>query len=154
MRREVQQFIERAGRLWQSDGLPRISGRIFGLLLISPDPCSLDDIAGALGVSKASASTDTRLLERMGFIERVSLPGDRRDYYQITPRSLERALEARARRIREYQELLDAGMRLPVASPHVRERLEDHRLAFGHAIEALEQALAQLRARHQTGSTR
>lgn len=154
MHRDVQQFIERAGVLWQRDGLPRIAGRIFGLLLVSPDPSSLDDIADTLGVSKASVSTDTRMLERLGLVSRVSLPGDRKDYYQITPESLERSLEARMQRVRELEDLLEAGMRLPIGSAMVRERLEDHRLAFGHAIDALEHALEQLRIRHQSESKR
>lgn len=154
MHRDVEDFIERAGLLWQKDGLPRIAGRIFGLLLVSPDPCSLDDIAAALGVSKASVSNDTRLAERMGLIERVSLPGDRKDYYQITAASLERSLEARVKRIHDFEELLDAGMRLPIKSALVRERIEDHRIAFEHAIDALELAIQQLKIRHQNGSKR
>lgn len=148
MHRDVENFIERAGMLWQRDGLPRIAGRIFGLALVSPDPCSLDDIAETLGVSKASVSNDARLLEQMGFIERVSRPGDRKDYYQITPQSLERSLEARVQRIREFQGLLESGMRLPIKRAEVRERLEDHRLAFGHMVNALGEALEQLRSRH------
>ena len=154
MHRDVEAFIERAGLLWQRDGLPRIAGRIFGLTLISPEPCSLDDIAETLGVSKASVSNDARLLEQMGFIERVSMPGDRKDYYQITPQSLERSLEARVERIRAFQDLLSSGMRLPIRHADVRERLEDHRLAFEHVVEALGEALEQLRSKHQSESRR
>ncbi|MGH7636994.1 MAG: GbsR/MarR family transcriptional regulator [Gemmatimonadaceae bacterium] len=154
MHRDVESFIERAGLLWQKDGLPRIAGRIFGLTLISPDPCSLDDIADTLGVSKASVSNDARLLEQMGFIERVSLPGDRKDYYRITPQSLERSLEARVQRIREFQDLLQSGMRLPIKRAEVRERLEDHLVAFEHVLDALGEALEDLRSRHQLESRR
>jgi len=148
MRQDVESFIERTGLLWQKDGLPRIAGRIFGLTLISPEPRSLDDIAETLGVSKASVSTDARLLVQMGFIERVSMPGDRRDYYRITRQSLERSLEARLQRLREFQEVLDDGMKLPIDDPDVRGRLEDHRLAFEHFLSALTDALEQLRSRH------
>jgi DNA-binding transcriptional regulator GbsR (MarR family) len=38
-------FIERMGLALESDGLPRIAGRIFGLLLVSEDARSLDDLA-------------------------------------------------------------------------------------------------------------
>jgi DNA-binding transcriptional regulator GbsR (MarR family) len=148
MHRDVREFIERAGVLWQKDGLPRIAGRIFALTLISPDPCSLDDIAEALEVSKASVSTDARLLEMMGLIERVSLRGDRKDYYRITPLSLERSLEARVQRVHDFEALLASGMQLPIPSPEVRERLEDHLLAFEHMVKALERALEELRSRH------
>jgi DNA-binding transcriptional regulator GbsR (MarR family) len=154
MHRDVEAFIERSGLLWQRDGLPRIAGRIFALTLISPEPCSLDDIAETLGVSKASVSNDARMLEKLGFIERVSLPGDRRDYYRINGQSLERSLEARVQRVRDFQELLDTGMRLPIKNPEVRERLEDHRIAFGHMVDAFSEALEQLRTRHQMESKR
>src|SRR4051812_38541175 len=101
MRKTHQQFVERAGLLWEADGLPRIAGRIFGLMIIAEDPLSLDQIAEALGVSKASASTDTRLLERLGYLERISKPGDRKDYYCSSARSFEGGLVERIRRIRQ-----------------------------------------------------
>lgn len=148
MHRDVAAFIERAGLLWEKDGLPRIAGRIFGLTLISPGPCSIDDIAESLAVSKASVSNDARLLEHMGMVERVSLPGDRKVYYQITSQSLERSLEARVQRVREFQDLLQMGMQLPIRRAEVRERLLDHRLAFDHVVTALQGALQELRLRH------
>jgi DNA-binding transcriptional regulator GbsR (MarR family) len=147
MHRDVKAFIERSGLLWERDGLPRIAGRIFGLTLLSPDPCSIDDIAETLGVSKASVSNDARLLEQMGFVERVSLPGDRKVYYQITPQSLERAIATRVRRIEEFQQLMDSGMRLPIKSTDVRSRIDAHRLAFGFVTRALGDALDQMKAR-------
>src|SRR3989440_2387909 len=78
-------FIERMGVALENDGLPRIAGRIFGLLLVSEDARSLDDLAAELRVSKGSASTNARLLEQRGLLERVCRSGDRRDYYQARP---------------------------------------------------------------------
>lgn len=54
-------FIERIGGSLESDGRPRIAGRIFGLLLVSEDCRSLDELAVQLRVSKASVSTNARL---------------------------------------------------------------------------------------------
>ena len=148
MRPDVERFIERAGLLWEQDGLPRIAGRIFALALISEESLSLDEIAESLSVSKASVSNDTRLLEHMGFIERVSRPGDRKDYYQSNERSFERAIGERVRRMHQLRELIESGRALAVESPTVRERLEDHSLAFTHMTRALEAALEELKARH------
>lgn len=145
----VEQFIERAGVMWEADGLPRIAGRIFGLTLLSEEALSLDQIAERLGVSKASVSTDTRLLERMGFVDRISMPGDRKDYYQSNSRSFERAIGERIRRMQDLQQLLESGRELAKKSPVVRERLDDHHLAFCHVTKALETALAQLRTKYQ-----
>ncbi|MEN9733804.1 MAG: hypothetical protein RLZ45_1799, partial [Verrucomicrobiota bacterium] len=38
-------FIETVGRVAQELGLPRSLGQIYGLLYLSPEPLSLDDIA-------------------------------------------------------------------------------------------------------------
>jgi DNA-binding transcriptional regulator GbsR (MarR family) len=148
MRRDVQEFIERAGMLWEADGLPRIAGRIFALALVSEEAISLDEIARMLGVSKASVSNDTRLLERLGFIERVSRPGDRKDYYQSNERSFERAIAERVRRMGELQSLIESGKALAIDSPAVRARLDDHHTAFSHVTKALQCALQELQARH------
>jgi DNA-binding transcriptional regulator GbsR (MarR family) len=145
---QVERFIERFGVFWEEDGLPRIAGRIFALTLITEEPLSLDDISSRLNVSKASVSNDTRLLERMGFIERLSLPGDRRDYYQCTEHSFERAIAERIRRMHQLEGLIDSGRDLAVDSPVVRERLADHHFAFSHITKSLEGALEALKAKH------
>ena len=150
MKRDMEQFIERAGMLWEADGLPRIAGRIFALALISDEARSLDEIADMLGVSKASVSNDTRLLERLGFVERVSRPGDRKDYYQSSDRSFERAISERLRRLDELQALIESGKALALDSPAVRARLEDHHTAFSHVNKALQCALQELQARHRS----
>jgi DNA-binding transcriptional regulator GbsR (MarR family) len=80
-----ERFVEEVGLAAESDGLPRIAGRLFGYLLLSAEPRSLDEIADALGVSKASVSLDARLLLRHGWLQRVSRTGDRRDYYEMAP---------------------------------------------------------------------
>ncbi len=77
-------FIEHVGIIFEQTGLPRMAGRIFGWLLVSdPQHQSPDQLAKALIASKGSISTMTRLLIQAGFIERLSLPGVRHDYFRI-----------------------------------------------------------------------
>jgi DNA-binding transcriptional regulator GbsR (MarR family) len=154
MHKEVERFIERAGMLWEKDGFPRIAGRIFGLALLTEGPLSLDELAESLGVSKASISTDTRLLERMGLLERVTKPGDRKDYYQSTDRSFERAIAERVRRMHEFEALVESGRAIPGISLAVSERLADHHFAFSHITKALETALRGLEAKHRKNARR
>lgn len=152
MHKDVRAFIERTGLLWEKDRLPRIAGRIFGLTLISPGPCSLDEIAKALGVSRASISNDARLLEGLGFLERVSLPGDRKVYFQITAKSLERSIETRVERIEELQQLMSDASKLPIKGHEVHDRIEAHRLAFCSIATALGKTLTQLKGRRASSS--
>src|SRR5690348_5669814 len=77
-------FIERMGLAAENDGLSRIAGRLFGALILHSEPCSLDDLAEQLAVSKASVSTEARRLVERGIAERIGKPGDRRDYYCLT----------------------------------------------------------------------
>jgi len=77
----VSQFVESMGMLMERYGVPRIGGRIMGLLMLDDKPLSLDDIAGLLSVSRASVSTNLRMTEMSGMAVKVSRPGDRRDYY-------------------------------------------------------------------------
>lgn len=102
-------FIERMGRHFERDGIPRIGGRLFGLLLLQEEPRSLDELSDALSVSKASVSTNARLLDQWGLVERVTRPGDRRDYYAPAV-DLTRTLELRLQRVRDMSDLLRSGL--------------------------------------------
>jgi len=95
-------FTGRIARLFEADGFPPIAGRIFGLLLLSEDPRSLDDLAQGLGVSKASVSTNARRLATEGVLERVPRPGDRRDYYRVTPDLFTRLMTERLSRWKSF----------------------------------------------------
>jgi biotin operon repressor len=140
-------FIERAGCLCERDGLPRIAGRILGLLLVSAEPLSLDVIADRLGVSRASVSTDARRLVEQGVLERVGLPGDRKDYYRMADESPERSLEHKLTGLRQFLALLDEAQRLPDQDPGVRARLADASALYRDVMLATADALERWRAR-------
>ena len=55
-------FIEKTGLTAQADGLPRIAGRVFGMLIYDGDVVSFGDLATKLQVSRASISTSIRIL--------------------------------------------------------------------------------------------
>jgi DNA-binding transcriptional regulator GbsR (MarR family) len=80
----VDRFIEQLGRLAEGEGLPRTAGRMMGLLIVSGIPLGIDEIAARLQVSRASVSTNSRLLQSLSIAQLVSAPGNRRDYLQIS----------------------------------------------------------------------
>ena len=63
-------------------GLPRSLGEIYGLLFISPQPLSLDDLVERLGISKGSASQGLRALKNLGAVREIDLEGSRRSHFQ------------------------------------------------------------------------
>lgn len=140
-----EQFIERMGLILEADGAPRIAGRVLGLLLLEPRECSLDDIAEQLQVSKGSVSTNARLLETFGAIEKVTRPGDRRDYYRIADNMHVRIMERRLERMRQVRDLLaDAEQTVVVDEPAVYERLRSFHTAHNHIIGKIEHDLRQI----------
>jgi DNA-binding transcriptional regulator GbsR (MarR family) len=123
--RAAHTFADRMAHAAAADGLSPIAGRLFATLLLSDGPQSLDALAATLGVSKASISTESRHLFERAIVERVSIPGDRRDYYELAPDFFGQVIRARVARWRRIQRLVtdmrDASTSLPAA---VRDRFD------------------------------
>jgi outer membrane protein len=142
------QFVERFALLLEDDGLPRVSARLFGLLLVSVEPLSLDDLAEKLGVTKASISVNVRMLEEKGVVERVGKPGDRRDYYRIVDDIVERSMQHRVARIRRFQTALETAVReMPGRRDIIGERLRGMGDGFLLLIDSTNRALHEWRHR-------
>lgn len=125
MHEAVQAFVERVGVMMEGHGLPRIAGRLYGFLLLHEEPYSLDELAEMLQVSKASVSTNARLLEQHGLLELTSAPGDRRDFYRVGANAQERMIRAAERKFREMIEIFEqAGSSLPAGMEGARRRLD------------------------------
>ncbi|MFQ5400384.1 MAG: GbsR/MarR family transcriptional regulator [Anaerolineae bacterium] len=69
------------GRLARFFGFSEVMGRLYGTLLLSPNPLSLDDLAGRLQISKGSVSMNMRDLERWGMAKEVWVRGERKKFY-------------------------------------------------------------------------
>lgn len=79
----LERFVEEMGLMSQERGDPRIAGRIFGLLMVDGHALSLQQISEQLGVSRASVSTNARLLAKRGIVRLTARSGDRQDYYEL-----------------------------------------------------------------------
>ena len=126
---DMHEYVESFGLFWAGVGLPRMTGRILGWLLIcDPPQQTMHELTEALQASKSSISTGTRMLIQMGIIERVSLPGQRRDHYRIIPDFWSRVLEEKAQQFTEFRRLAEQGLSLlEGSSPARRQRLEEMR---------------------------
>lgn len=94
------EFIEKTGLITQAEGLPRIAGRVFGMLIFDGEMVSFGDLATRLQVSRASISTSIRLLEERGLVKRMTKPGERQDYFQLAPNPYATMLEGIQKRTR------------------------------------------------------
>lgn len=137
----VSRFIEQMGLSTQADGVPRIAGRIFGYFVIHGGPISFTQLAQELQVSRASVSTNVRILASIGFIERVALPGDRQDYYQLAASPFLRMIESYLLRMQRMQGILDAAISsIPQHMQETHQRLRQ----MGHFYEVAVRSNRQL----------
>jgi DNA-binding transcriptional regulator GbsR (MarR family) len=138
------EFIEIMGRYFDEGGNPRIAGRLFAFLLLSEEPRSLDELADELQVSKASMSSNARMLEVWGFAERITRPGDRRDYYRMAPTAHHNVLTREIGRLQQLNERLGRARAADhTLSPLVGERLDRMMRNNRRAVEALQRLLEE-----------
>jgi DNA-binding transcriptional regulator GbsR (MarR family) len=136
-----EKVIEDFGLYFEQYGLPRILGRIYGLLLITDRPAlGLDEMAEQLNISKASASTTARQLQIFTLIEKVSLPGDRRDYYRVygdSPDAHVNYLRNSLSKSLEFSGLIERAAQLEDLTRESHDKLEQ----IAHLYEAFNAAI-------------
>jgi DNA-binding transcriptional regulator GbsR (MarR family) len=139
----LSQFLDALGYLWESYGLPRGAGRLFGLLLVTDRPLSGGNISATLRVSRSSVSSDMRGLLSLGLVERIRVPGDRTGYYMFSPRAWEHAMAIRYQEARRYRDLAEQAMGgLPPGHPG-RRRLEELKAWAEFFAETIERMRAE-----------
>lgn len=75
--------IEKFGIYFDEIGLNKTYGRMFGLFMTIKEPISMGKLVTELQISKSTASVEIRRLLLMGYIEKVLIPDQRADFYQL-----------------------------------------------------------------------
>lgn len=121
------QYAEEFGLAFEQFGLTRMSGRIMGWLLVCEPPHqSPQDLQEALQASKGSISTNTRMLERFKFVERTSMPGDRRTYFRIRPNAWSEIMNIEMVALTQFLQMTQSGLdQMADAALEKRQRLLD-----------------------------
>ncbi len=110
---QLRHLAEEVGLLAERQGLPRMVGRVLGWLLVCDPPHqSAADLVTALQASKGSISTTMGLMLRLGLVDRISRPGDRRTYYMIKPDMWVRLIRNAVRELTVIREMADRGLAL------------------------------------------
>ena len=104
-------FTEDVSRVFEAMHFPRMAGRVWAALLVSDKPqLSAADLQEQIGASAGSISAAIATLSQLGIIERVWVPGDRRNYYAAPTSALDRLLQRRAEALTLMVELAERGV--------------------------------------------
>ncbi|MET0391982.1 MAG: MarR family transcriptional regulator [Chitinophagaceae bacterium] len=76
-----QQFISSWGAFGTHWGINRTMAQIHALLMVSADPLTQDDLMQELNISRGNVNMNIRELINWGLVERVLLPGERKEYF-------------------------------------------------------------------------
>lgn len=128
---ELRQFVEDFALVYERWDLPRVGAKILGFLLVcDPPEKTQPELAEYLGASKGSISTMTRLLEQLGMLERVSVPGERKTRYRIRPDAWTRSVEESIERGQSLETVAHRGRELLDGAPERRKQRLDDVLAY------------------------
>jgi DNA-binding MarR family transcriptional regulator len=121
------EFIDAAGA-WMSSsvGLPRMTGRVLGWLLVcDPPEQTAAQLAETLNASKGSISGATGTLVRARLVDRLHARGERADRFRLRPE----AWGEQVRDLRQYEDaraLFAQGLAALAGEPAARrERLQE-----------------------------
>ena len=144
---ELVRFVESLGMYFESFGIPRIGGRILGLLLIAHEPLSAERIASILKVSRASISTNFRLLLTSNLAEKVTYPGDRTTYFMFPESGLEKTLLVEIQGIEALKRLVQQGLIALPSEDSARRRMQEMIDWTDFLLKLYQKALIDWRAR-------
>ena len=136
---ERKHFIEDISLYFEQMGLPRMAGRVLGVLLISDPPeQSLNDLCEVLQASKSALSTTTRLLTEMGLIERVPSSRPREVAFRFKAGGWVVFMRMRLRLMASLHQIAEQGLALLKDDPPgLRERLQEAHDMFSQIEEEL-----------------
>ncbi len=151
---ELGRFIESMGMYFENQGIPRIGGRILGLLMIAHEPLSAEDLARVLKVSRGSLSTNFRALLASGMVEKVPLYGDRRTYFVFSDVAMEHRTITGTHAAVAFKKLVQQGLAaLPPKDP-ARRHLDASLVWSEMIIQAFQQVLEDWQQRHAAPGAR
>ncbi|MEO3809209.1 transcriptional regulator [Sphaerisporangium sp. B11E5] len=125
----VLEWVERVAMYLARDGVPPIAGRVLGWMMIcDPAEQSAGQISTAIGASRASLTSNLRLLTSMGFLTWRTRPGDRTVYYRMAEDAWAVVVQRQVASIAAFLDITRDGLAL--AGP---EEGRDVRMRQAHA---------------------
>ena len=148
-REAVSQFVERFAAVLANSGVPTMSARVMGAMLVSPTgTMTAAELAESLKISQPAVSGAVRQLLQVSFISRERLPGSRKDHYRIREDVFAAILERRNLALSEWESTSRSGAALFDADSPVARRLTEAADFFAFIHTDMEQMIKNWRAEH------
>lgn len=139
------EFIEKTGIIAQNQGIPRVAGRVLGLLIFDGEAMSFGDLARQLQVSRGSISTSTRLLEDRALIKRLTKPGERQDFFQLAEHPFPNMLEKAQQELDRAQADIQASVaEICPNRPDIKARVQDYARLYASLSASIKTARKSL----------
>ena len=104
---EVDRFVETWGAMGSAWGISASVARVHALLIVSDRPWCIDEIVERLRISKGNVSMCLKELRSWSVVQRVLLPGDRREHFTCARDPWQMFFDiVRERKRREFDPLL------------------------------------------------
>ncbi|TDW86425.1 GbsR/MarR family transcriptional regulator [Kribbella sp. VKM Ac-2566] len=148
-REAVSQFVERFAGVLANSGVPTMSARVMGAMLVSPTgTMTAAELAEALQISQPAVSGAVRQLLQVSFITRERLPGSRKDHYRIREDVFAAILERRNLALSEWESTSRSGASLFGEDSPVGRRLTEAADFFAFIHADMDQMIKNWRAEH------
>lgn len=119
-------FIQGLSHIAQEEGMSRICGRVFALLLYDGGPIAFGALAEQLDVSRGSISAAVRYLEGRGMARRLTIDGHRGVFFELTDNPYAGFMEALLDRSQMASSFIQAAVATAgVDAPDRQDRLRD-----------------------------
>ncbi|QUH02280.1 hypothetical protein HUO13_17085 [Saccharopolyspora erythraea] len=103
-------------------GWPPMAGRIAGVLLLSEEPMTVQQLQDELGASAGSVSETTRLLITNGVVRRFKPPGTRHYVYEWRPDAWSACLGHQLRQTEQLRDLAHRAQQEARTLPSLQRR--------------------------------
>ncbi|MFI6290510.1 GbsR/MarR family transcriptional regulator [Nonomuraea sp. NPDC050790] len=137
----MMEWVERVAMYLARDGVPPIAGRVLGWLMVcDPPEQSAGQISAAIGASRASLTSNLRLLTGMGFLRWRTRPGERTIFYRMAEDAWAVVVRKQIAGITSFLDITREGLDLVGSDDERAARIRQAHMTFEWMAKVFDQA--------------
>lgn len=125
------EWVERVAMYLARDGVPPIAGRVLGWLMVcDPPEQTAAQISAAIGASRASLTSNLRLLSSMGFLTWRTRPSERTVYHRMAEEAWSAVVRQQIAGITSFLDITRDGLDLVGSDDDRAKRIRQAHTTF------------------------